>query len=44
MEHFLDMSRQEQMLQQQETLPSLEDFWSYRLGTSAVHVVTAVNE
>lgn len=44
MEHFLDMSRQEQMLQQKGTLPSLEDFWFYRLGTSAVNVVIAVHE
>ncbi len=44
MEHFLDMSRREQILQLQGTLPSLEEYWSYRLGTSAVDVTTAVNE
>ena len=44
MEHFLDMSRREQILRLQGTLPSLEEYWSYRLGTSAVDVTTAVIE
>ena len=43
-DHFLDMSRQEQMLQVRGRLLSLEEFWSYRPGSSAVHVVVAVNE
>lgn len=44
MEDFLEMSRLEQALRLQGTLPSLEEFWSYRLGSSAVHVMLAVNE
>ena len=43
-EHFLDMSRQEQMIRLRGTLPSLEEFWLYRHGASAVHVTIAVNE
>lgn len=44
MEGFLDMSQQEQMLRLRGTLPSLDEFWSYRPGSSAVHVTVAVNE
>ena len=44
MDHFLAMSRQEQTLRLLGTLPSLEEFWSYRPGASAVHVTLAVNE
>ena len=44
MEHYLDMVGQEQMIRQRETLPSLEEFLSYRSGSSAVHVITAANE
>lgn len=44
MEDFLEMSRLEQLLRLKGTLPSMEDFWSYRLGSSAVHVMLAVNE
>ncbi|KAL9036761.1 MAG: hypothetical protein Q9214_005996, partial [Letrouitia sp. 1 TL-2023] len=44
MEDFLEMSRLEQVLRLQGTLPSVEEFWSYRLGTSAVHIMLAVNE
>lgn len=44
MEDFLEMSRQEQVLRLQGTIPSLEEFWSYRLGSSAVYVTLAVNE
>ncbi len=44
MDHFLDMSQHEQMLQLRGTLLSLEEFWSYRPGSSAVHVTISVNE
>lgn len=44
MEDFLETSRLEQVLRLQGTLPSVEEFWSYRLGSSAVHVMLAVNE
>lgn len=44
MEDFLEMSRLEQVLRLQGTIPSMEEFWSYRLGSSAVHVTLAVNE
>ena len=43
-EEFLDMTQQEQNLRLRGTLPSLEEFWSYRLGSSAVHVMIAINE
>ena len=44
LEDFLDMSQQEQMLRLRGTLLSIEEFWSYRLGSSAVHVTIAMNE
>ncbi|KAF6228249.1 hypothetical protein HO133_007979 [Letharia lupina] len=44
MEDFLEMSQQEQMLRLRGTLPSLEEFWLYRPGSSAVHVTIALNE
>ena len=44
MGHYIDMAREEQMLRLQGTLPSLEEFWSYRKGTSAVHAIIALNE
>lgn len=43
-EYFVDMTKQEQVLRLQGRILSLEDFWSYRLGSSAVHVTIAVNE
>lgn len=43
-ENFIRMSRQEQRIRLDGKLPSLEGFWSYRLGSSAVHVTLAVNE
>ena len=43
-EEFLNMTQQEQKLRLRGTLPSVEEFWSYRLGSSAVHVMTAINE
>lgn len=44
MEDFLEMSQLEQVLRLRGTLPSVEEFWSYRLGSSAVHVMLAVIE
>ena len=44
MEEFFDMSQKEQSLRLKGIIPSLEEFWSYRLGSSAVHVTTAMNE
>ena len=41
---FLNMSQKEQMLQLKGTLLSVKDFWAYHLGSSAVHVILAVNE
>lgn len=41
---FIEMTKTEQMLRLRGTLPSLEEFWSYRLGSSAVLVVIAMNE
>ncbi|KAI4182232.1 MAG: hypothetical protein L6R41_006112 [Letrouitia leprolyta] len=42
-EDFLEMSRREQVLRLRG-VPSLDEFWSYRLGSSAVYVTIAVNE
>ncbi|KAI4235240.1 MAG: hypothetical protein LQ349_003306 [Xanthoria aureola] len=44
MENFLEMSRREQALRLRGTLPTVEEFWSYRLGSSAVHITLAMNE
>lgn len=44
MEQFIEMTKTEQMLRLRGTLPSLEEFWSYRLGSSAVPVIIAMNE
>ena len=44
MEQFIEMTRTEQMLRLRGTLPSLEEFWSYRLGSSAVPIIIAMNE
>ena len=42
--HYIDMAREEQMLRSHGTLPSLEEFWSYRKGFSGVHSFIALNE
>ena len=42
--YYIDMAREEQMFRLHGTLPSLEEFWSYRKGTTAVHSVIALNE
>ena len=44
MEQFIEMTKTEQLLRLRGTLPSLEEFWSYRLGSSAVPVIIAMNE
>ena len=41
---FLDMTYREQILRLKGNVPSIEDFWSYRLGTSAMGIMMAVNE
>jgi hypothetical protein len=41
---FMNKSETEQMLRLKENLVSLEEFARYRLGTSAVRVVLALNE
>ncbi|KAL8920047.1 MAG: hypothetical protein Q9172_004677 [Xanthocarpia lactea] len=38
------MSRLEQALRLRGTIPTVEEFWSYRLGSSAVHITLAMNE
>ena len=40
----MEMSEREQRLRMTDALPSIEEFWEYRLGCSAVNVVLAVNE
>lgn len=44
MEVFMEMSEREQRLRLSSTVPSVEEFWAYRLGSSAVCVTLAVNE
>ena len=44
MEIFMDMTEQEQRLRMRGGLPSIEEYWQYRLGSSAVSVTLAVNE
>lgn len=44
MSYFLQMSSTEQSLRLSGTIPSLNTFWQYRLGTSAVSVCLALNE
>ena len=41
---FMEMSEREQRLRLSGILPSVDEFWGYRLGSSAVHVTLAVNE
>lgn len=43
-EEYVNMTRQEQVLNRRKTLPSVEEFWSYRLGSSAGHIVVALTE
>ena len=40
----MEMSEREQRLRLDSTLPSIEDFWKYRLGSSAVGICLALQE
>ncbi|KAF3047863.1 terpene cyclase [Didymella keratinophila] len=42
--YYIQMVEQEQRLRLSGTVASLEEFWHYRLGTSAATVILAVNE
>jgi hypothetical protein len=44
MRFFMEMSEQEQRMRLNGSIPSVEEFWRYRLGCSAVPVCLAVNE
>jgi hypothetical protein len=44
MRFFMNMSGQEQHLRLSGTIPSIEQFWSYRLGSSAIPVCISLNE
>lgn len=44
MEVFMETSEREQRLHLSGSIPSIEAFWDYRLGSSAVFVVLGVNE
>jgi hypothetical protein len=44
MQLFMDKSGQEQQLRLSGKIPSVEDFWHCRLGSSAVYVCIAMNE
>ena len=44
MRFFMDMSEREQRLRLSGTIPSIDEFWHYRLGSSAVTVCLALNE
>lgn len=42
--YYINMVEQEQRLRLSGSVASLEEFWHYRLGTSAATVILAVNE
>ncbi|KAF2815340.1 terpenoid synthase [Mytilinidion resinicola] len=42
--YFMEMSEREQRLRLAGPIPALEEFWRYRLGSSAVTVCLALNE
>ena len=44
MEVFMNMTEREQRLRMNGAVPSVEEYWEYRLGSSAVSVTLAVNE
>ena len=44
MQFYISMSEQEQRLRLSGAIPSLEEFWRYRLGSSALDVLLALNE
>jgi hypothetical protein len=44
MEFFMETSEKEQRLRLSGTIPSLDEFWHYRLGSSAVAVCLSLNE
>lgn len=41
---FVEMSRREQVMRLNRKVPSIDEFWEYRLGSSAVCVTLAINE
>ena len=40
----MEMSRQEQEVRLRGKVPTLEEYWSFRMGTSAVYVGVAALE
>ena len=44
MKIFMDMTEREQWLRMNKNSPSIEEYWRYRLGSSAVSVTLSVNE
>jgi hypothetical protein len=44
MRFFMNMSGQEQHLRLSGTIPSIDEFWRYRLGSSAIPVCISLNE
>ena len=40
----MDMTEREQRWRMNGAIPSVEEYWDYRLGSSAVTVTLAVNE
>jgi hypothetical protein len=41
---FMEMSEHEQRLRLSGTIPSIDEYWHYRLGSSAVNVCVVMNE
>jgi hypothetical protein len=41
---FLEQTKREQQTRLCGNLPSMEEYWSFRAGTSAVGVIVAVQE
>ena len=44
MADFLEMSRLEQAGRLRGTVPTVEEYWSYRFGSSAAYITLAMSE
>lgn len=44
MEHFMQQTGKEQKFRLQDRVPTVEEYWEFRQGASAVGVIVAVQE
>ena len=42
--HAINLSQREHSIRLDHTIPSIEEYWEYRLGSSAMNIVLAINE